>query len=100
MSYGRTLRTLSCPPGPIGQRSSTAGGCESTFHLCLGMPSKAFGQQPIIVHVRGHGITIALWTGAAYPVASGPLNFPGSSVLEPHEVIAGILWGSRSRVPL
>ena len=105
MSCGRPLRTLSCPLGPIGQRSSTAGGCESTFHLRPqvlrlrpGTLVNAFGQPPSIVHFRGHGTMISLWTGAAYPVVSGPLSFPGSSAFEPDEVIAGVLRSSRSRV--
>ena len=33
MSCVRPIRTLNCPLGPIGQHSSTAGGCESTFRL-------------------------------------------------------------------
>ena len=99
MSCGRTPRTLSCPPGSIRQCSSTAGGCESTFHLRPGTPANAFGQQPIIVHFLGHGTTMSLWIGAAYSVASGPPSFPGSS-LEPDEGIAGILRSSRSLVLL
>ena len=105
MSCVRPIRTLNCPLGPIGQHSSTAGGCESTFRLGPqvlrlrpGTPANAFGQPPIVVHFRGHGTTISLWTGAAYPVASGPLGFPGSSAFRTDEVIAGMLRSSHGRV--
>ena len=76
MSCVRPLRTLSCPLVFVGQRSSIAGGCESTFplrpqilRLRPSTPGNAFGQQQIIVHFRGHGTTSSLWTGAAYAVA-------------------------------